>query len=80
MTIEVPDVVWVADITSIRLPGRFVYLAAIPDAYSRKCVGWKLSKQIDTRLTLAALNHAIATRHIAAGLIHHSDRGVKSCQ
>ncbi len=40
-----------------------VYLAAILDAYSRKCVGWKLSKQIDTQLTLAALDDAIAHRH-----------------
>jgi putative transposase len=77
MTIEAPDVVWVADITYIRLPSSFVYLAAILDAYSRKCVGWKLSKQIDTQLTLAALNSAIAARHVKAGLIHHSDRGVQ---
>lgn len=77
MTIEAPDVVWVADITYIRLPSSFVYLAAILDAYSRKCVGWKLSKQIDTQLTVAALNYAIAARHVTAGLIHHSDRGVQ---
>jgi putative transposase len=50
MTIEAPDLVWVADLTYIRLPSTFVYLAAILDAYSRKCVGWKLSKRIDTQL------------------------------
>jgi putative transposase len=77
MAIEAPDVVWVADLTYIRLPGSFVYLAAILDAYSRKCVGWKLSKQIDTQLTLAALNNAIAARQLKAGLIHPSDRGVQ---
>ena len=77
MTIEAPDVVWVADITYIRLPSSFVYLAAILDAYSRKCVGWKLSKQIDTQVTVAALNNAIAARHVTTGLIHHSDRGVQ---
>ncbi len=77
MTLQAPDVVWVADITYIRLPSSFVYLAAILDAYSRKCVGWKLSKQIDTQLTLAALDNAIAARHVTAGLIHHSDRGVQ---
>jgi transposase InsO family protein len=32
---------------------------------------------IDTQLTLAALNHAIAVRQPGAGLIHHSDRGVQ---
>jgi transposase InsO family protein len=77
MTIEAADVVWVADLTYIRLPSAFVYLAAILDAYSRKCVGWKLSKRIDTQLTLAALEAALAARKVKAGLIHHSDRGVQ---
>jgi len=74
MTIEAPDEVWVADLTYFRLPSTFVYLAAIPDAYSRKCVGWKLSNRIDTQLALEA---ALTTRHVMAGLIHHSDRGVQ---
>ena len=77
MTIEAPDVVWVADLTYIRLPSTFVYLAAILDAYSRKCVGWKLSKRIDTQLALGALEAALTTRTVKAGLIHHSDRGVQ---
>jgi transposase InsO family protein len=72
-----PDQVWVADITYIRLPTTFVYLAAILDAYSRRCVGWALSRWIDTDLTLAALTMALARREPAAGLIHHSDRGVQ---
>jgi transposase InsO family protein len=68
---------WVADITYIRLPRNFCYLAAILDAYSRRCVGWHLSIDIDTCLTLAALEKAIMLRAPAAGLIHHSDRGVQ---
>jgi putative transposase len=77
MTIAAPNVVWVADLTYIRLPSTFVYLAAILDAYSRKCVGWKLSKRIDTQLALGALEAAQAVREIKAGLIHHADRGVQ---
>ena len=69
--------VWVADLTSIGLPSIFVYLAAILDAYSRKCIGWKLSKRIDTQLTLGVLEAALTTRNVKAGLIHHSDRGVQ---
>jgi putative transposase len=73
MTIEAPDVVWVADLTYIRLPSAFAYLAAILDAYSRKCVGWNLSKQIDTQLTVrAAMASSRAARTVKAGLIHHS--------
>ena len=71
------DQVWVADITYIRLPTAFAYLACVLDAHSRRCRGWQLARQIDTRLTLAALDHALAARQPTPGLIHHSDRGVQ---
>ena len=68
---------WVADITYVRLPTTFCYLASILDDYSRYCVGWSLGRWIDTRLTLEALEMALAARRPSAGLIHHSDRGVQ---
>ena len=68
---------WVSDITYIRLRREFVYLAVILDAYSRRCIGWALSRHIDTQLTLAALRMALSTRTIQPGLMHHSDRGVQ---
>ena len=68
---------WIADITYIRLPAAFCYLAAILDAYSRRCIGWRLSRRIDTSLTLAALQMALANRQPEPGLIHHADRGVQ---
>ncbi|MGH8572897.1 MAG: IS3 family transposase, partial [Gammaproteobacteria bacterium] len=72
-----PNQAWVADITYIRLPTTFCYLAAILDAWSRRCVGWELSRHIDTDLSVAALEHAIRSRQPAPGLIHHSDHGVQ---
>jgi putative transposase len=68
---------WVSDITYIRLRREFVYLAVILDAYSRRCIGWALSRHIDTQLTLKALRMALANRTVPPGLIHHSDRGVQ---
>ena len=68
---------WVADITYIRLLREFIYLAVLLDAFSRRCIGWAISRHIDTQLTLAALQMALNTRTIHAGLIHHSDRGVQ---
>ena len=67
---------WVADITYIRIRSSFVYLAAILDLYSRRIVGWAISKHIDTELCLTALQMALETRH-TRGCIHHSDRGVQ---
>ena len=77
VTLSAPNQAWVADITYVRLPTNFVYLAGVLDAYSRRCIGWKLSRQIDTQLTLDALEMALAQRQPAPGLIHHSDRGVQ---
>lgn len=68
---------WVADITYIRLPNQFCYLAAILDLFSRRCIGWKLSLDIDARLAIAALDMALERRRPPVGLIHHSDRGVQ---
>lgn len=68
---------WVADITYIRLLREFIYLAVLLDAFSRRCIGWAISRHIDTQLTLAALQMALHTRTIQPGLIHHSDQGVQ---
>jgi len=69
--------VWVADITYISIVTAFVYLAVILDLYSRKAIGYAISRHIDTNLSLAALRMAIETRNPRAGLIHHSDQGVQ---
>lgn len=76
-TLTAPNQAVVGDITYIRLPQAFVYLAVLLDAYSRCCVGWQLSEIIDTQLTLRALDMALSTRALAPGWIHHSDRGVQ---
>ena len=68
---------WVADITYIRLLREFIYLAVLLDAFSRRCIGWAISRHIDTQLTLTALQMALRTRSIQPGLIHHSDQGVQ---
>lgn len=70
---------WVADITYIQLSRDFVYLAVILDVFSRRCIGWDLSRNIDTRLTLNALQEALKTRRQdnLEGLVHHSDQGVQ---
>jgi putative transposase len=70
-----PDQLWVADITYLQLPNRFVYLAAILDAWSRKVVGYAIGNTMETRLTLAALDSACKSRQPGPGLMHHSDRG-----
>ena len=77
MSIDNINQVWVADITYIRLETTFVYLAAIMDLYSRRVIGWAISKKIDQSLCLRAVEMAIERRKPPRGVIHHSDRGVQ---
>ncbi|HYG37648.1 MAG TPA: IS3 family transposase [Cytophagales bacterium] len=70
---------WVSDITYLRLEDRFIYLALITDAYSRKIVGYCLSESLQADLCVKALKMALANNEICTGLIHHSDRGLQYC-
>ncbi len=67
-----PNQLWVADLTYVAVVGRFVYVALVIDAWSRRIVGWAISRSIDTRLALAALegSHRIAAtpRGVCASL------------
>jgi putative transposase len=67
------DQLWVADLTYVAIPGGFAYVAVILDAWSRLVVGYAIGRSIDTRLALAALRAAIASRQPPPGCMHHSD-------
>ena len=69
--------IWVSDITYIRILTTFVYLAVILDIFSRKVIGYAISKSINDDLTIYALRSAIRQRQPPVGCIHHSDRGVQ---
>ena len=75
MIVDRPDRLWVADITYVAIAVGFVYVAVILDAWSRRVVGYAISRSIDARLTIAALKSAIEQRKPPPGCMHHSDRG-----
>jgi putative transposase len=68
---------WVSDITYIPTRQGWLYLATVMDLYSRRIVGWSMSRRIDRHLALSALNMALGQRRPTADLIHHSDRGAQ---
>ena len=70
-----PDQLWVADLTYVAIATGFVYVAMILDAWSRRVVGYAISRTIDARLAVAALERAIALRRPLPGCVFHSDRG-----
>lgn len=66
---------WAADITYIATEEGWLYLSAVMDLYSRRIIGWSMSRNIDAELVTDALKMAISHRKPDGGLIHHSDRG-----
>jgi putative transposase len=69
------DQLWAADITYVRLQREFIYVAVIIDVYSRRIVGWAISRNLDSTVAQHALAKAIQKRKPRPGLVHHSDRG-----
>ena len=74
-----PNQLWVSDITYIDVGYGFVYLSLITGAYSRKIIGWDLSRDLSSAGALRALKKALCTLPKGASLIHHSDRGSQYC-
>jgi transposase InsO family protein len=69
--------VWVSDITYVPTREGWLYLAIVLDLASRRVVGWAMRESLDAELALSAMRMALEARRPAAGLIHHSDRGVQ---
>ena len=69
--------VWVADITYLKVNYRWIYLATIMDIYSRRTLGWSLSRTRTAELTLAALRYAMRQRNGQTPEIFHTDRGIE---
>jgi transposase InsO family protein len=77
LTVTALNQVWQADITYVRLPTGFCYVAAVLDACSRRIIGHAVSLDIDANLALSALRMALEERKPGPAFIHHSDRGVQ---
>ena len=69
-----PEQVWVCDVTYVRLGQGFVFLAIVMDVFTRAIRGWNLGRNLDTDLTLVALQRAL---RLCIPQIHHSDQGVQ---
>lgn len=74
-TPSAPNLAWAGDVTFLRTPHGFMYLAVVIDLFSRFVVGWSVSAVNDRNLALAALRMALRRRCPAPGLLHHTDQG-----
>jgi putative transposase len=79
LSIEGPNQVFASDITYIRLGQDFCYLFLVTDLYSRKIVGYHLSRSLAANGAIEAMKMALRGVADTDGLIHHSDRGFQYC-
>jgi putative transposase len=77
MKINGPNQVWAVDLTYIKLVSEYVYLNAVIDVYTRKIVGWAISRDLSHKFCLESLDLAVKKYKPPSGIIHHSDRGVQ---
>lgn len=66
---------WVADVTYIPTREGWLFLAVVLDLYSRRIIGWSMSKQLTSQLAQRALQNAIEQRKPTKEVIVHSDQG-----
>ena len=74
-----PNEKWCGDITYLWTDEGWVYLAVVIDLYSRKVVGWSMSKRMKARLVCDALTMALWRRGFPKDVIVHTDRGSQYC-
>ena len=70
-----PNEIWASDITYFKIKGYAVYLCVIIDLFSRKVVGYRVSRKCSTHLVTATFKDAFRVRGNPTGLTFHSDRG-----
>ena len=71
-----PGQLWVADATYLYTLDGTLYLAVVPDACSRRILGWAMQTCQDVGLMSQALQMALRGRR-CKGVIHHSDQGTQ---
>lgn len=67
--------IWVSDITYFKVRGYWVYLCIIFDLYSRKIIGWRVSRHMSMDLVTTIFKMAFQERGKSQNLTFHSDRG-----
>lgn len=79
MIADRPEQVFVSDITYLESEEGIHYLSLVTDAFTRKIMGYEVSREMKSGDVVKALKMAIGARQTGNPLIHHSDRGLQYC-
>lgn len=72
-----PNKVWVSDITYLKIQKQHFYLFVIIDLYSRKIIGYNLSKTLEPTILVELIDITYNERNNPENLIFHSDQGLQ---
>ena len=72
---SLPNLIWVSDITYIRVGNKWYYLCVVIDLFSRKILSWEISQHPNSDLVISTFKKAYSKRNFPKGLMFHSDRG-----
>jgi len=72
--VQESNAVCIADLTYVRVSGKWCYMAGVLDLARRKLIGWSIGTRPTAKLACQALTMAIQREKPQSGLIHHSDR------
>ena len=70
---------WVGGIAYMPASERWLYLAAVIDAFSRKVVGWSMSERITEKVAIDAIGQAVGREDPPdnGSLVFHDDQGAQ---
>jgi putative transposase len=75
LVVRRPNQLWTTDATCVLTAQGWLYLVAVLDVFSRRVIGWAMSKLLDASLVIRALRMALNQRQHSQNLILHSDQG-----
>ncbi|MFH0768082.1 MAG: IS3 family transposase [Chloroflexota bacterium] len=78
-TVTAPNKVWTSDITYVPTDEGWLYVAGHKDLFTGNIVGYAMEGRLTRNLVSQSLFRAVAAKHPAKGLIHHSDQGSQYC-
>jgi putative transposase len=75
LVVRRPNQLWTTDATCVLTAQGWLYLVAVLDVFSRRVIGWAMSKLLDASLVIRAVRMALNQRHYSQNVIVHSDQG-----
>lgn len=72
-----PNLIWVSDITYVKVGQQYYYICAVLDLFSRKILFYQIPDTMDVLFCRSTFDRAFELRHRPKGLMFHSGQGTQ---